>query len=158
MGLDMYARTLAKELIPDEHQVDVEVEGIALVAVGFEPIAPDIYCEMTDEAKEQYRNRRSAAYKKAVGLELLDSEFAYWRKFYALHEWMSKLYYKKGGTDESFNCNTVRVDPSDLIDLQIFAYESDVLTAEDVEDINKFIYKCHKAHKQQKVVFYDSWW
>ena len=46
-------------------------------------------------------------------------ELFYWRKFNALHGWMENLYRLKGGTAESFNCNTVRLTSEDLDRLEM---------------------------------------
>ncbi len=37
-----------------------------------------------------------------------------WRKHPDLHGWMRQLYQMKGGRDPEFNCNTVRLDSSDI--------------------------------------------
>ena len=53
------------------------------------------------------------------GNTLINStELFYWRKFNALHGWMEQLYRAKGGTAESFNCNTVRLTSEDLDKLE----------------------------------------
>ena len=42
------------------------------------------------------------------------AEFFYWRKHPNLHGWMEALYRAKGGSDQEFDLNTVRLEPADL--------------------------------------------
>src|SRR6056297_253171 len=49
------------------------------------------------------------------------TEFYYWRKHPNLHGWMQRLYFEKGGQDETFNCATVKLCADDLD-----ALESDI--------------------------------
>lgn len=97
-------------------------------------------------------------------------ELAYWRKFNALHGWMENLYRSKGGTDASFNCNTVRLDPADLDALEHalnnnelkpvrgFFFGAQEIHPEDVEATRKFILAARAAIRNGLVVVYDSWW
>lgn len=62
------------------------------------------------------------------GYLLSGSEIAYWRKFNSLHGWMQDLYFKKGGIDPEFNCNTVRLMPEDLDTLQVDAEQKNTQT------------------------------
>ena len=45
-------------------------------------------------------------------------QFHYWRKHHDLHGWMEKLYYRKGGEKESFNCVPVELTLEDLDNLE----------------------------------------
>ena len=42
------------------------------------------------------------------------TEFYYWRKHPNLHGWMQRLYFEKGGQDDTFNCATVKLCADDL--------------------------------------------
>jgi hypothetical protein len=95
-------------------------------------------------------------------------ELFYWRKFNALHGWMEQLYRTKGGTDESFNCNTVRLTLEDLDRLEReadslkpvegFFFGAQTIYPEDLESVATFIAKAREALAEDKAVYYDSWW
>lgn len=100
----------------------------------------------------------------------VDSDFAYWRKFNALHGWMEKLYRSKGGKSETFNCNTVRLTSEDLGLLYAalmtggleprsgFFFGPPTIYPEDVEATEAFIKRAFEAIKEGKAVIYNSWW
>jgi hypothetical protein len=100
----------------------------------------------------------------------LDREFAYWRKFNHLHGWMEALYREKGGTNETFNCNTVRLTTDDLFNLESdiqekrlhptkgFFFGDEVLHEEDLASLVAFIEKARAAIAEGNAVIYDSWW
>lgn len=101
--------------------------------------------------------------------EGVDTEFAYWRKFNNLHQWMADLYYRKGGERESFNCTTVRLMPADLDKLWdsaehlkpqagFFWGDEDEMTEELVAEVRDFVTKSRAAIAEGKAVIYDSWW
>lgn len=47
-----------------------------------------------------------------------EGDFAYWRNFYHLQDWMEQLFYQKGGSDENdFNDEYVRLSLVDLDNL-----------------------------------------
>ena len=96
-------------------------------------------------------------------------ELCYWRKFNHLHGWMEQLYREKGGKGEQFNCNSVRLDLSDLEQLKKdltrglahapgFFFGGSDIYPEDIEKTEKFIKDAKEAIKNGKAVFYDSWW
>lgn len=96
-------------------------------------------------------------------------QFAYWRKFNHLHGWMATLYRDKGGADERFNCNTVRLMLADLDKLErdaphlepaegFFWGEQDSITPENVAEVMKFVKKARKAIAKGLAVIYRSWW
>lgn len=99
-----------------------------------------------------------------------DRDFAYWRKFNALHGWMERLYREKGGDAESFNCVAIRLTEEDLDKLAADAREGNVtptpgfffgsqtLEQEDLEEIYAFVGKALAAIKAGDAVYYDSWW
>lgn len=99
-----------------------------------------------------------------------DNDFAYWRKFNALHGWMEQLYRAKGGTKESFNCVPVRLTEQDLNQLiedvgsnklkptQGFFFGAQEIYPEDLESIYTFVGRALSAIKQGDAVYYDSWW
>lgn len=94
----------------------------------------------------------------------------YWRKFNALHGWMEDLYRSKGGTEDDFNCTTVRLDLKDLDRLEMdagnnklvprsgFFFGSQDIYPEDMETVPEFVAKAREAITEGKAVFYDSWW
>lgn len=98
------------------------------------------------------------------------TELFYWRKFNALHAWMENLYRLKGGTAESFNCNTVRLDAKDLDRLEMdtgnnklvpvngFFFGEQTIYPEDLESVATFIAKAREALADGQAVYYDSWW
>lgn len=97
------------------------------------------------------------------------TDFAYWRKFNNLHWWMHELYYRKGGERQTFNCTTVRLMPEDLDKLWadaptlkpqggFFWGEVELMTKEDIEEVQQFVINARGAIAQGKAVIYDSWW
>ena len=98
------------------------------------------------------------------------THFAYWRKFNHLHGWMEELYREKGGSQEVFNCCTVRLELEDLARLEAdlngdklkytpgFFFGDDEIYPEDIEEIKAFIEKSRAAISAGLAVFYDSWW
>ena len=99
------------------------------------------------------------------------TEICYWRKFNALHGWMEDLYRLKGGSKESFNCTTVRLDLKDLDRLEMdtgnnklvprsgfFFGDTSTIYPEDLESVADFVKVARQAISDGKAVFYDSWW
>jgi len=105
----------------------------------------------------------------AVDFKVNDaSEIHYWRKHPDLHGWMARLYFKKGGSAEEFNCVPVALTREDLDQLEcdvkgrrlphttgFFFGESE---ASDLDDDLVFIAKAREAIAAGMNVFYDSWW
>jgi hypothetical protein len=96
------------------------------------------------------------------------SELHYWRKHPNLHGWMEKLYSKKGGSADSFNCVNVALDIDDLDRLEadirarslpqtsgFFFGESD---GSEMEEDLTFIRKARAAVAEGQAVYYTSWW
>ena len=103
------------------------------------------------------------------GNTLINStELFYWRKFNALHGWMEQLYRAKGGTAESFNCNTVRLTSDDLDELERdannlqpvagFFFGEQSVALDHLDTITEFIAKARQAIACGMAVYYDSWW
>ena len=98
------------------------------------------------------------------------NDIAYWRKFNALHGWMERLYRAKGGTKESFNCAPLRLELTDLDQLQRdigenkleptvgFFFGEQTIYPEDIASAMKFIFEARDIIKQGDAVYYDSWW
>jgi hypothetical protein len=98
------------------------------------------------------------------------TEICYWRKFNALHGWMEDLYRQKGGSKESFNCTTLRLDLADLDRLEMdtgnnkliprngFFFGAQEIDSEDLESVATFVKVARQAIADGKAVFYDSWW
>ena len=94
------------------------------------------------------------------------NEIHYWRKHYDLHEWMHRLYERRGGKKlgHEFNCVPVRLYEQDLNVLEEDIVE-DALPFGDSSpgyDNSKndleFVQKARDALKEGKAVYYDSWW
>lgn len=94
-----------------------------------------------------------------------DISFAYWRKFYHLHDFMNDIYYDKGGEKE-FNCEFVRLDLRDLdaivelLDDKEYGFylSDDEISDEHVKYTYEFINRAKEAINQGKSVWYSSWW
>ena len=94
-----------------------------------------------------------------------DKNFAYWRKFNHLHDFMAYLYYDKGGEKE-FNCEFVRVDLRDLDAIKEllddkeygFFLSDDEMSDEHVKYTHDFINRAKEAINQGMSVWYGSWW
>ena len=98
------------------------------------------------------------------------TEICYWRKFNALHGWMEDLYRQRGGSKESFNCTTLRLDLKDLDRLEMdtgnnkliprngFFFGAQEIDSEDLESVATFVKVARQAIADGKAVFYDSWW
>ena len=97
-------------------------------------------------------------------------QISYWRKFNALHGWMEDLYRLKGGSKDSFNCTTLRLDLKDLDRLEMdtgnnklvprngFFFGSQEIYPEDLESVADFVKVARQSIAEGKAVFYDSWW
>jgi hypothetical protein len=97
-------------------------------------------------------------------------QISYWRKFNALHGWMEDLYRQRGGSKESFNCTTLRLDLKDLDRLEMdtgnnklipvngFFFGAQEIYPEDLESVATFVKVARQAIADGKAVFYDSWW
>lgn len=98
------------------------------------------------------------------------NELYYWRKHHDLHGWMEKLYRRKGGTEQSFNCCPVQLTIEDLDALQFdllndglpettgFFFGDNPPDLESLKEDLKFIQAARDAIADGKVVYYDSWW
>lgn len=91
-----------------------------------------------------------------------------WRKHPGLQGWMERLYYAKGGKEQSFNCVTVRLEKRDLDELKKTIDESALPEtagfffgsddgSERKEDL-AFIKKAYAEIRKGRIVFYTSWW
>lgn len=107
------------------------------------------------------------------GERLLEvKKLAYWRKFNALHGWMERLYRSKGGTDESFNCDTVRLEVQDIAVLEsmalakalvpvngfFFGDSTTPFSDEDRDGVLNFVKLAKQVLAEGDAVAYDSWW
>lgn len=93
MSLDAFATTIATSRIDDSVQITNDLYKIFdLDENGFFIFNP-----------KPYKN---------------EGDFAYWRNFYHLQDWMEQLFYQKGGSDENdFNDEYVRLTLTDLDNL-----------------------------------------
>lgn len=117
--------------------------------------------------------------KYKVGMPDVDYEFKdddgrveimYWRKHHDLHGWMKQLYEAKGGKDTSFNCNSVRLTPVGLDQLEKDIKENKLPHTEgfffgnfppDEDSMNtdlEFIKLARSEIKDGNAVYYYSWW
>lgn len=100
----------------------------------------------------------------------VNRDFAYWRKFNALHGWMRDLAYTKGFSGD-FNCVPVRLTESDLLQLiadvndgklkptEGFFFGHQEYYEEDVEAVREFVDKAiREIRVSDREVYYDSWW
>lgn len=98
------------------------------------------------------------------------NHIGYWRNFYALHVWMQGLYMDKGGVDDDFICANVRLDLTDLEELEKLVikgltkskkatYFGNSKVHKDVaQGLIKFISDARRSIDEGKAVFYDSWY
>jgi hypothetical protein len=96
------------------------------------------------------------------------AQLFYWRKHPNLHGWMEALYRAKGGSDQDFDLNPVRLEPADLDALEA-AVKTDKLPfntgfffgesrPEHKQDDLAFIQKARAALNNGLKLFYTSWW
>lgn len=170
MGLDMYAYKVRADLV-GEQQVDIDTTAVVLKAVGFENIGEEQFKTLSEDAKRAYFEKRNDAYRKGRESGLIDSDFAYWRKFNHLHGWMEALYRSKGGASADFNCDTVRLMPEDLDRLESMA-KMKALPATagfffgglepfndgDKQEVIDFVQKARQAISEGYAPVYSSWW
>lgn len=171
MGLDMYAYKVRADIV-GEDQVDIDVTAKALVVAGFSTLDDQTFDKLEPIEKRAYYERRDHALQVMKADDILDTDFAYWRKFNNLHGWMERLYREKGGKSESFNCDTVRLDPADLDRLErdakagenldptggFFFGSAEVLDEDDRNDILEFVTSAREAIAAGFVILYSSWW
>lgn len=86
-------------------------------------------------------------------------ELYYWRKHYALHDWMEGLFRKKGGTGV-FNCQLVLLTLDDLDELESNIKSNKFADSYDSHDADlQFVKKARDTIKSGNgMVYYDSWW
>jgi hypothetical protein len=140
MGLDQYAHALPAACLADAPQVDFE----------------------------HHLGEGRSFFSPALGHEVEIEELHYWRKHPDLQGWMKQLYERKGGTDQQFNCSSVRLMPEDIDALEqavknrnlpktsgfFFGASSEADKADDLA----FIEKARDAIAAGKAVWYTSWW
>jgi len=95
-----------------------------------------------------------------------DTQVMQWRKHADLEGWMSNLYYKKGGTKESFNCVELPLEKEDLLRL-LHEYQSlqtstgsfwGVSNSQDLIQTKAFIESALQAIDDGYDIIYSSWW
>ena len=141
MGLDMYA-CAAKTVKPNP-------EDSAAIVLGYIDPISDEYVYFDEE---------------------LPIEFAYWRKFNALHAWMENLYHSKGGKQE-FNCIKLPLTLEDLEALEttcknqelkpttgFFFGSQEPVDKEAYDNVLQFIKEAKQYINDGYTVCYDSWW
>ena len=106
-----------------------------------------------------------------------NEEIHYWRKHPNLEQWMSDLYFKKGGKGtygmggKSFNCNKVQLTKGDLLDLKYVTdknalpigggfFHGDPQGANEYyrEETLEAIDRALEAIENKRKVYYTSWW
>lgn len=129
----------------------------------------DMYSYAVKESilSESDRNREVDV---KLGEDTEKTEVHYWRKHHDLHGWMQNLYFSKGGEDENFNCNNVRLTLEDLDALEKdirafslpnttgFFFGNNPPDEESIVDDIEFIEKARNYINDGYAVFYDSWW
>lgn len=151
MGLDMSVRSIKADLIGDQ-QIDIDVQK----ALGCPPepeSGPDVLVE-------HYRKCREIT-DKAIKDGVYNNKLWYWRKFYALDDWMRDLYRKRGGVGD-FNCSAMRLHPEDLdkieADFPTANEESSVFCDfDDGEEPKLFTAKAREAIANGHAVLYYAW-
>ena len=95
---------------------------------------------------------------------------AYWHEFEYVNEFFEDLYFDRGGIKELFNVTTVRVDETDLNDLEKsikdLKYEietgslgeDDGMYMEDVDATLTFITHARYLINEGYVILYYTWW
>jgi len=109
--------------------------------------------------------------KKTNGLdENPDSgfeEISTWRKHYELDDWMTDLYWKKGGkgNDGMFNCCWMKLSKLDLTELEVCLLKGEIAYSDWPSEIEsqkecdlEFIKKAKKIIEDGFDVFYSNWW
>lgn len=174
MGLDMYAYTVDQDLVEGMGEINIsmgEVNRRAAAKLGMNVGTQEQFDALSAQEKQAYADNVDLHMKRAEQEGLINSEFAYWRKFNNLHGWMERLYNAKGGTD-SFNCVVVRLMPEDLDRLEndvkggknlqpqagFFFGGLKELNERDKSDILNFVAHARQAINEGKAVLYDSWW
>jgi hypothetical protein len=159
MGLDMYAYRLSKAVNIGDAQTDIRIGEALARHLAIKP-------EEGEDAEDA--QRRATEQAKTDGL--VDFDFAYWRKFNALHGWMEDLYRAKDGASGSFNCATLLLTEADIDQLEHdceagnlrpragFFFGAQEISAEDLEDLAAFIVAARAAIAAGDHIIYDSWW
>lgn len=168
----MYAYTINKNLVDGLSEINLSLRDIAWDAIGYKPteVSQEQAAQMTQEDWKDHLAKRESFNAIAKASCGFDTEFAYWRKFNALHGWMQNLYERKGGTGE-FNCDTVRLNPEDIDELEqaakakilkpvsgFFFGEQADFSESDKEEVLVFCSNCRSVFSEGKAVFYNSWW
>lgn len=168
----MYAYTINKNLVDGLPETNLSVRDIAWAAAGYknESISEEQAAQMTEEDWKARRAKQEAINAIAKAAHGFNEDFAYWRKFNALHGWMHRLYESKGG-DGEFSCNTLRLNPEDIDALEKDAMEKSLspvagfffgaqteFDEEDQKTVLDFCSKCRSAFSEGKAIFYNSWW
>jgi len=84
-------------------------------------------------------------------------EIGYWRKFWALHNWMAKLYQEKGGDDNDFNLTRVELNKEDIDVLKDQIEEFDGYE-QYVEATDRFFERAYEAFENGNIVTYHGWY
>lgn len=104
-----------------------------------------------------------------INENLPQNQFMYWRKHYALHDWMKKLYVSRNGKEE-FNCVKIILNKSDLLKLKEDVVNDNLIKIKDDYYGNKEIYEQIKEKDlkfidialscidDDAIVYYDSWY
>ena len=167
MGLDMYAYKLKAEHAPAD---DCKMREAVCKAVGFELVSDDHFGKMSEKDQLAYIEAKRKAMDKAKAEGIFDGDFAYWRKFNALHGFMEDLWRSRGNSGK-FNCTQMRLTADDLDELQervddksleprdgFFFGDTDPVTEDEYSKVADFIAKARQAIADGYAVYYDSWW
>lgn len=94
-------------------------------------------------------------------------EIGSWRKHYELDDWMTDLYWKKGGkgNDGMFNCCWMKLNLEDLDELESLVFMGEISYSDWPSEIDtqkeydlNFIKKAKKIIEDGFDVFYSNWW
>lgn len=164
MGLDMYATSIRAHLVTNEDRVDVPLLNRSRAAVGFHSLNMDEYTALNPADKKEYNERCNTIDRWITELGLEPKDFAYWRKFSLLHEWMHALYVLKGGAHEEFNCTNLRLTAADLDALENWFKGFGPTTPEgwtyhEIQDqVDVFIRNARLAIIDGDAIYYSAWY
>ena len=91
-----------------------------------------------------------------------------WRKHPNLHGWMADVYYRKGGSDDDFNVNTVELLPEDIDALERTILDGTLpetsgfffgeTNGKERDDDLEFIRKAREEFAKGRTIAYYAWW
>jgi hypothetical protein len=84
-------------------------------------------------------------------------EIGYWRNARGVQNWMKKLYFAKGGEDQSFNGNQVQLTLEDIVNFIRATASADYTDLYPETDL-RWVPEAIACISEGKTVYYDSSW